>query len=179
MPTSADRPRPRHTAEGGFTLLEIMTTVGLVAVVLLPILAEREHSMNRAYRATYMLRALHHAEEILAERARDHEQADLAQGWVEEDEAFRYEFTVKNYDLSTGRDEDEEDENDFGPNAPVDAGRNEPDEAEDRDDPHKVRRFKIQVYWPGLDDEEEEESIVLEGYLPRIWEIPLDDRRFR
>jgi hypothetical protein len=42
-------------------------------------------------------------------------------------------------------------------------------EEDDRENPHKVRRFEIQVFWPGL-ELDKEDSVMLEGFLPRVWE---------
>jgi len=174
MPHSADNVEnsARHRGQRGFTLLEVMVTIGLIGVVLLPILAVREQATNRAFRSKYMLLALHQAEELLAKHGRELEQIDKYEGRVEEHPSLRYEITFENWDLATGRPEDEELEddpfaNDFGAIPPSDAVAAE---EEDIDDPHRTRRFSIKVYYPDVEIVDAEELIVLEGFLPRMWE---------
>ena len=167
MPRSAE-PRQR-----GFTLLEVMVTVGLIGIVLLPILQVREQATNRAFRSKYMLLALHHGQELLARYGREIDQIDKYEGRVEEAPSLRYEISFQDWDLSTGRPVDEELEddpfaNDYGALPPSDAVAAE--EEEDIDDPHRVRRFSIKIYFPDVDTEDKEEMVVLEGFIPRMWE---------
>lgn len=163
--------RPGQASQAGFTLLEIMATVGLVALVLLPILTVRESATNKAWRASQMLQAVQHAEQLLARRARDVDPVDQEQGLIDEDPFYRYELTLENYDLATGLSEEEEEEQEQREDSifadpPPDAGMLEED---DRDDPHKVRRFAIKILWPGIEEEQQDSELVLEGYIPRIW----------
>lgn len=176
MPRSGESRASRSTRQRqrGFTLLEVMVTIGLIGVVLLPILAVREQATNRAYRSKYMLAALHHAQELLAEHGREIEPIDKYEGRVEEEPSLRYLITFEDWDLATGRPEDEElDDNDpfgnnFGAIPPSDAVAEE--EEEDIDDPHRVRRFSIKVYYPDVEEVDAEQVVVLEGFLPRMWE---------
>ncbi|MDG2149411.1 MAG: type II secretion system protein [Planctomycetota bacterium] len=163
----------KSQAQRGFTLLEVMVTIGLIGVVLLPILTVREQATNRAYRSKYMLLALHHAQELLAEHGREIEPIDKYEGRVEEENSLRYVITFEDWDLATGRSEDEmleEDPfaNDFGAIPPSDAVAEE--EEEDINDPHRVRRFSIKVYYPDVEEVDQEQMVALEGFLPRMWE---------
>ncbi len=164
-------PASPRAAQAGFTLLEIMVTVMLLGIVILPILQIREDATNRAIRSKYMLLALHHAQELIATHGREVEQIDAFEGRFEELPEFRYELTLQDWDLATGRPEDEEDQdpfaNDFGAIAPSDA---EAADEEMRSDPHRVRRFSVKVYFPDSKKEDEEEHVALEGFLPRVWE---------
>jgi prepilin-type N-terminal cleavage/methylation domain-containing protein len=180
MPASAEHVAERtgsparDPGQRGFTLLEVMVTVGLIGVVLLPILQVREQATNRAYRSKYMLLALHHGQELLAKYGRELDQVDKYEGRIEEEPSLRYEITFQDWDISTGRPEDEEDEddpfaNDFGALAPSDAVTEEEEAA--INDPHRVRRFSIKVFFPDVTDEDAEEQLTLEGFLPRMWEL--------
>jgi len=164
----------------GFTLLEIMVTVGLIGITILPILQVREEATNRAWRTAQMLRALHHAQELLAEYGREIRQMDKFESRVEEEPVFRYVITFEDWDLSTGRPEDELEDDDLlddnptGSIVPPDAGVLEEDV---RDDPHRVRRFRIKIFWPDVNDfenEDAEEELMIEGFLPRMWEEQSD-----
>ena len=171
MPISARHHGSARHAERGFTLLEIMATVGLVGIVLLPILMSIEYADNRTYRATHMLRATSYAQEIVADLVRESRAIEGEQGVIEDDPAFRYELDVEDFNLATGRADGEEDDDDlFGDRdrslVPADAGTGE---GVDKNDPYLVRRYQITVYWPSFVDENEEQ-ITLEGFLPRVWE---------
>jgi prepilin-type N-terminal cleavage/methylation domain-containing protein len=169
MQTSADRRR-----QAGFTLLEVMATVGLVGLVLLPILQVREQASHRAYQTSHMMRGLNYAQTLLSQQTRSLDELDEWEGRIEDEPAFRYVVTLEDWDLATGRSESEGDEDDLfndpsGAIPPSDAATTLEDLT---DDPHLVRRFHIEVFWPSLDagDAEAEDSVVLEGFLPRIWE---------
>jgi len=171
MPTSAETRR----AQSGFLLLEVMVTVALIGGLLLPILLVRESAQNRAYHSGHLMRAMQYAEILLASAMREPTPAAAQEGYVEDDRAFRYELLIEDWDLATGRSEEENEEDErneeFGSvsaGAPLDAGIGGLEEDE-REDPHKVRRFEIQVFWPGL-ELDEEDSVMLEGFLPRVWE---------
>lgn len=178
MPISAET-RPR---QGGFTLLEIMATVAVVALFVLPVLQVRQQSNARAYRASRMLTAMHYAEQLVVHSVFTTETYDRYQSTVEEDNNYIYELTLEEYDLSTGLTADEaeeqEAESDFesddplfsGP-VPGDAGV-PPEDEEERDSFHRVRRFRIRVSWPSWEGEDEDsfEHVDLEGYLPRAYD---------
>lgn len=189
MPSSAE-----HTltlpaagaAQRGFTLLEIMCVVGLLGVVILPILGVREQSSQRAYRSSHMIVALNYAEQILADAMVMTDERDELVGQIEDDPQYTYTLTLKEFDLSTGMHQDEDLDDEFYQDdsdaalayQPGDSGTTPEEEDEERDNPHRVRRFSIEVRWPkwSVPDGEDEQSdaafdsVLLEGFLPRYWE---------
>lgn len=175
MPTSADRSgtlaQPATArVQGGFTLLEIMLCVAIIGVVLLPMLQARGQAQALAFRAERMFDATNLAQEFLAVRIRDLQSVREERGVIEEDPSFRYEFTLENFDLSTGYGEDEEQTDPFGDyQGYVPGDAQSPDEKEERT-PYKVRRYELTLSWDGFDEDSEEESYKIEGYLPRIWD---------
>lgn len=171
MPISAEGPSRSAPAMRGFTLLEIMASVFIIGIIILPFLTTREEAQARAYRSQRMIEAANHGREFVARRMRDIVSVREERGVLEEDPTFRYEFTLENFDLSTGYGEDEENADDPyaeypGP-LPPDAQLG--DEEEERT-PYKVRRYVLVLTWDGYAEESEEERFVLEGYLPRIWD---------
>ncbi|HEX5011922.1 MAG TPA: prepilin-type N-terminal cleavage/methylation domain-containing protein [Planctomycetota bacterium] len=176
MSTSADRP---PASERGFTLLEIMVCVAVVGLCILPLLEVREQSSRMAYKSGHMLRALSYGDKILSERMLDPDKAKDETGIIEEDPAFGYTLTVEDYDLSTGRVVEEQDDanafststsfsttSQFTTGVPQDALPG-PDDVAAADTQHRVRRVKISITWPALEGEEREE-LLLEGFLPRV-----------
>lgn len=172
---------PGSDGERAFTLMEIMAAVFMLGVLLMPLLTIRERATGRVERAHARLRALVHAENLLSRHLRDTDELLDDEGLVEEDPFFRYEATFEDWDLDTGLPAEDDDELDdrglFGENAPADAGV-PPDEAEDFTF-HEVRRFEIEIFWPHADRADDEESLRVEGFLPRVPEVSslFDDRR--
>jgi prepilin-type N-terminal cleavage/methylation domain-containing protein len=171
---SARLPRRARAAraQAGFTLLEVMVTVGIVGTLILPILGVREHATARVYRASNMLEATRHGQELLAQRLRNPASSDSENGVIEDAPEFRYELTIEDYDLSLGYSDDEEIQDRDGDGFPDDV--NVPGDATDNDEPeertpHKWRRYELTITWDGFADESEDE-VVLEGFVPRIWD---------
>ncbi len=177
MSTSADN---RRSAVAGFTLLEIMVTVGLVGVCILPLLEVREQASVMAYKSGHLLRALTYGQRILSERLLDPDAAKDEMGVVEEDAVYSYVITLEDYDLSTGRVVDEDDEDGFsqstgfsttsafGSGVPQDAAPG-PEDVSAKDSQHRVRRIKLTVSWPAFEGEARDE-LMLEGFLPVVHE---------
>jgi prepilin-type N-terminal cleavage/methylation domain-containing protein len=179
----ADRPRPPRAACAGFTLLEVMVTLAIVVGTIVPLLFIRDAAWNMALRTSNMMRATTYAEELLAEHLLDPDDRKEWPGVVEDDPVFRYEITIETYDLSTGRVESEEQQG-FGENSnfsstsafvPKDALEAPPTGAEEAelDNPHRCRRYRIVIHFPGYGEDEEELEYVLEGYAPVAREEPL------
>jgi len=175
MSTSAEAVRfRRERAEGGFTLLEVLVTLAIVAAAIVPLLVVRDATWNIAYRSGHMLRAAAYAQVILASRMTDPDDVKDYQAAIEDDPAFSYELTIESYDLSTGRvDEPGDDAASTTSNfsigsaqLPADAQAAPAEKDEDLyNDPQHVRRFKLKVRYPGLDADKPGEYL-LEGYLP-------------
>jgi len=177
MSTSAD-PRPRGCA--GFTLLEVLVTLAIVASAIVPLLVVRDATWNIAYRSGHMLKAAAYAEAILAEHMTDPDDLREHKGFVEEDPAFHYELTIEGYDLSTGRVDEPEDEDAISTTSnfssqsaftPSDAAAAPEEQLDLYKDPQHVRRFRLRVLYPGL-DEDREGQYLLEGYLPMARKEP-------
>jgi prepilin-type N-terminal cleavage/methylation domain-containing protein len=172
--------RPLARSESGFTLLEIMATVALVGICILPMLEMRERASQLAYKSGHMLRALAYGERILTDRMLNPARVKDEAGLVEEDPAYEYKLTVEVYDLSTGRVVEEKDASSdfstttsfsttssFTTGAPGDAGP--PGDETKEDIAHQVRRVKVTISWPSLQGEQPEQ-LVLEGFLPLVEE---------
>jgi len=174
MSTSASH--ERRPGASGFTLLEIMVTVALVGVCILPMLEAREKASHLAYKSGHMMRALNYGQRILTDRMLNSQRVKDESGLVEEDPNYGYQLTVEVYDLSTGRVVEEKDDasqfstttqfsttSKFTSGAPADAGPQTDDS--DKDLQHQVRRVKVTISWPSLEGEQPEQ-LVLEGFLP-------------
>jgi len=180
MSTSAEARPDRGCA--GFTLLEVLVTLAIVATAVVPLLAVRDATWNIAYRSGHMLRAAAYAEAILAERMTDPDDVREHKGFIEEDPAFQYELTIESYDLSTGRVDEPEDEDGISTTsnfsaqsafAPPDADAGTEQQLDLYKDPQHVRRFRLKVLYPGLDEDRPGEYL-LEGYLPMARKEPDD-----
>lgn len=153
-----------------------MATLAVVALAVLPMLTVRDASWNIAYRSTYMMRAANLAETLLAAHVNDPRVVKDEEGVFEEDAAFRWKLSLEDFDVSTGRVEEPtsgtgaagesafSSQSKFGISDGV-----QPAEPKDADSPYRVRRFKLTIYHPALDGEQDVEY-VLEGFLPRATE---------
>ncbi|GJM20344.1 MAG: hypothetical protein DHS20C15_02590 [Planctomycetota bacterium] len=152
--------------------MEIMAAVFMLGVLLLPLLTIKERATSRVERAHARLVALGHAEDMLSLARRDPKEHLEAEGRVDGDEWYRYEFTLEDWDTSTSFADTEDDEAEsglFDDNSPLDAGI-PPTGEEEETDPHKVRRFQIEIFWPDFERPDVEDSIRLDGFLPRVAE---------
>ena len=162
---------------GGFTLLEVMLTVLIVGITITAFLGVRGRASNLAQRSANHLKALRYAEEIMTDAILSTDLHNEQNGVVEDDAMFRWLLTVEEFDLSTGRAEDDEADVAGGYGefesafVPADAGGEEEDDDENL---HLVRRIQVIMTYPGTDEEHDEE-LTLENYVPRISE----DNEFR
>jgi prepilin-type N-terminal cleavage/methylation domain-containing protein len=167
--------RPTRRAAAGFTLIEIMCALGIFALLVLPMLVVRQSASNMAFRSNRMLTALSYSDKLLAERMTNPERVNQLLGVVETDPDFHWELTLEDYDLSTGRvDEPQNDGTGFSDGTnfstvsafanPSDAGA--PTDTEADISSYKVRRYKLTMWYPGQHDDNED-KLVLEGYIPR------------
>lgn len=179
MSTSSDRAARRRGCRG-FTLLEVLVTLAIVAAAIVPLLVVRDATWNIAYRSGHMLKAAAYAEAILATRMTNPDDVKDYQAVIEDDPAFSYELTVESFDLSTGRADSEDEKGDPNSNFSVDPAFLPPDahpapeDAKDvYKDPQHVRRFKLKISYPGLEEDKKGEYL-LEGYLPMAKKEPND-----
>jgi hypothetical protein len=183
MSISAETRRRRST--GGFTLLEIMATVAMLGLCILPLLQAREKAAHLAYKSGHMMRALTYGQRMLTDRMLNPDRTKDEAGLFEEDPNYSYLLTVEVFDVSTGRVIEARDETGFSQTtnfsqttgfttgAPADAGpANNP---QDEDISHEVRRVKLTVSWPSIDSDTPEQ-LVLECFLPPV-EPPTPDEQ--
>lgn len=154
-----------------------MITVALLGLIL-PLLEAREKASRMTYRSGHLLRAQAHAERLLARRLLDPDRAQDEAGVIEEDPVFQYVVNLEDYDLSTGRVVEEEEqqgfsqttafseESAFSGSLPGDALPGA-DELSAADSQHRVRRLRLTLSWPSLESDAPDQY-VLEGFLPRV-----------
>ena len=153
---------------GGFTLMEIMVTLAVVAIAMTLVLQNREQAMMNSYQARWANLARSLARELLSE-LEFHELDQLNGRWDKYD-LIEYEIEVDEEDLLTGEEEDDEDEYEGtsfdtrGDNAPADLV--DPNAEEEEEDNYPVRRVKLTVYYPDVrnmaDDDPKPLSLVIE-----------------
>jgi prepilin-type N-terminal cleavage/methylation domain-containing protein len=167
----------RRPTQRGFTLLEIMVTVALVGLCILPMLETRQKASDLAYKSGHMMRALAYGQRILTDRMLLSQRVKDETGLVEDDPVYEYQLTVEVYDLSTGRVVEEKDDastfstsTQFSTTSKFTNGQAPADSGPQTDDPekdkaHQVRRVKVTISWPSLEGDQPE-HLVLEGFLP-------------
>src|SRR5258708_5785745 len=110
----AAEPARARTSAAGFTLIEVMCALAIFALLILPMLTVRQSASNMAYKSGHMMTALAYGERLLAERMTNPDKVKQLQGVIEDDRDYRYELTLEDFDLSTGRvDEPKEGETGF------------------------------------------------------------------
>jgi prepilin-type N-terminal cleavage/methylation domain-containing protein len=159
----------RRRSGRGFTLVEILVTIAIIAIAMFPLLQAREMSTVKSFRARDANLARELARRLLSE-LEFHDLQDL-NGEVEGYPGFLYDITVEEEDLVTGEKEDEDEkqlgssknkskkEQDQNPSAFKPGDAVDPDEAESQDYP--VRRVKLTLTYPNLLDEEKPHQLVI------------------
>jgi len=159
--TEPSAPPPTRKPRG-FTLLEIMLTITLVGVTIIPLLLIRERTVRQSYRAHHLNTARTLARELLSEL--EFHELDQMQGEFDGYPGFSYSIEVEEVDLVTGEEEEDEDNpySTSGNYQPADKYDPENDEEEEMDYP--VRRVTLTLKYPNLkesaSDEPEELKIV-------------------
>lgn len=169
----------RARSESGFTLLEIMMTVTLVAIAIIPLLLIRERSVIKSYQAHNANLARMHAREILSEV--EFRGIDQGSGQIDGFPGFSYNVEIQEVDLVTG--EDDEDEDSAFSDNNSSSSKYEPqdqtwaDDEEDEEKIYPVRRVTLTLWYPNLDPEAGEESLelMIEAIFPPL---PEDDSEF-
>ena len=168
-PATHDR---RRAATAGFTLLEIMVSMLIVGFLALNFLTIQGHASDKAYVSERALTAMRYIDEIIAAHMLDPDLHDEAPFVVEDDPLFVYTLTVEEFDLATGRKEEDEDTEladgfttEFVSGFNNDYGGEEDDE---EDQPHMVRRIHIVMEYPGLG--EDPARLEVETFIPRVTE---------
>jgi len=159
----------RRKAKGGFTLLEVMVSVMILALSIVPILILREDSFTKAMTTKAERTAQQLAQQLLSQIALE-ERVGEGGGEFEDWPDYRFEYTVTIYDFGTGMGEEDY----FDENDPYFDQR--PDDSvlfdEDLTDigPLVTRHVEITVYYPAFVGEEsaEEKEYIIDTYIPLL-----------
>lgn len=158
-------------ADRGFTLLEIMLTITLVGVTVMPILLIRERSIRQAYQAHHFNTVRMLARELLSEL--EFHELDQMAGNFDGYPGFSYTIEVQDVDLVTGEEEEDDEDNAFGNRnqggyKPADAIDPNEDDEEELDYP--ARRVTLTLKYPNLknDDSEESAELKIETIFPPL-----------
>jgi prepilin-type N-terminal cleavage/methylation domain-containing protein len=153
-------------ARRGFTLLEVMVSVAILAVTIIPMLLLREESYEKAY-DTKMFRVVQTLAQYqlsnIAMEVRTGDGSGDFEGYPE----FRYEYRVTLYDFGAGVEEDEEQDDRYFGHQPDDSVF--PDEDAESYGPMVMRHVELTVFFPSMDDLEEgyvEKEYVIDTYIP-------------
>lgn len=172
----------RASCERGFTLLEIMLTIAVVGVAVVPVLLIREQSTRQSYQARNANIARTLARELMSEI--EFHGLDPQAGPIDGYPGFAYEYEMEQIDLISGETEDEEDKYDpynrkstdgkiFSPSDGL-----APNEDTLEEDAYLVRRVTLTITYPNLrtTGEDEPNRLVIETIFPAL---PEDEEKFR
>jgi prepilin-type N-terminal cleavage/methylation domain-containing protein len=161
---------PSDSPARGFTLLEVMVSVAILALAVVPMLLTREHCYDMAYNTKNERTIQELAQRQLAYLALNVIRGEGA-GEVEGAPDYFYEYTITIYDFRSGLEEDEDEINDRETGR-LDTG-NAPRDAvfadEDTEDvgPHMARHVILKLY--AVDGGEEKgKEFVLDTYIPLL-----------
>lgn len=155
------------SGKGGFTLLEVMVSVAILAVAVVPMLLTRERCYNMAYDTKVMRTLQEMAQQQLADISINVIRGEGA-GELEGAPGFYYEYTVTIYDFRSGLEEDEDEDNESRldtTNAPGDAVFAD----EDVEDvgPLMARHVVIKVFAPD-DGDAKGVEYTIDTYIPLL-----------
>ena len=170
----------RHSNSNGFTLLEVMVAVAVLAVSVVPLLLIRERCYDRAIHTQSLRVARQLAEELLTTitlEVRSGENSGAFEDW----DSYTYEYKVTLYDFSGSYIPDEE--NDFEGSDPYDPNDSVfVNEEDDTFGPMVTRHVEITVFYPSVKTDETDvmNEYVIDTYLPPLmteeqYERQLDD----
>jgi prepilin-type N-terminal cleavage/methylation domain-containing protein len=172
--TASSRARPAQ----GFTLLEVMVAVAILAVSIVPMLYLREDSFAKAMNTKAERTAQQLAQDLLSQIAlevRTGSQTGEFEGWTD----YQYEYTVTIYDFgSSFGDEDFYDEDDR-------YFRDDPEDSVYFDDemenygPMVMRHVELIVTYPSFTDEGGDgNEYIIDTYMPLLLTEEQYERRF-
>ena len=166
VPRSIRRRRP-----WGFTLLEVMVSVAILALAVVPMLLTRERCYEMAYKTKIERTLQELAQRQLAQISLNVIRGE-GSGEIEDAPGFSYEYTVTIYDFASGLDENDcqRNGNDGGnldtSNAPRDAVFADEDVKDVG--PMMARHVVLKVYAPSEDDESKGKEYDLDTYIPLL-----------
>lgn len=160
----------------GFTLLEIMVSVAVLGLSIVPLLLLREVSFNKAVNTKAMRTAQELAKRTLSMIALE-VRGGTGDGSYEDWPQYRYEYTVTLYDFSAGMEADlEEEMNDNFDRSdyPEDSIYLDED-SEEEIGPMVMRHVELTVFFPSLEwgGEEDDEGGMEEEYIVDTYMPPL------
>lgn len=176
----------KANSEHAFTLLEIMLTIAVVGVALVPILLVREQSRRQSYQARNANIARTLARELISEI--EFHGLDPQASQIEGYPGFEYEYEIEQIDLVSGEEEGEDDRNDqYNQDSSSSAVFSGPGDAifpeeQEQQDAYLVRRVKLTIRYPNLKTNagDEPNQLVIETILPALpeeEEVFLERRR--
>jgi len=156
----------RGRTQGGFTLLEVLVAVAILAVTIIPMLLLREDSYNKAF-STKLIRVVQELAQqelsVIALEVRYGEGSGEFEEWPE----IRFEYKVTLYDFGMGTEETEEDKenNLFNPEDSV-----FPEDDREGYGPMVMRHVELTLFYFSLDEtgEETEKEYVIDTYIPTL-----------
>ncbi len=148
-----------------FTLLEVMVSVAVLALAVVPMLLTREYCYDSATETKILC-----LQQELAKRQLSYIALNVIRGEgagdFEDYPDFTYEYEVTIYDFQAGLEEDEEnDDGAFNTTAPGDAVYVDNDL--DNVGSHMARHIILRVYAPDQDDGQEAEYVI-DTYVPLL-----------
>ncbi|MBI4878239.1 MAG: type II secretion system protein [Planctomycetes bacterium] len=153
-------------SERAFTLLEIMLTIALVAVAIVPMLRIREQCTRQSYQARNANLARMLARELMSEI--EFHGLDQISGQIDGYPGFSYEAEIQEVDLITGKDEQEDEEKDDPFNSsrdstyqPADAVWAADREEEKENQEYPARRVRLTLFYPNVARDASEEPLKL------------------
>jgi prepilin-type N-terminal cleavage/methylation domain-containing protein len=152
--------------KGGFTLLEIMVSVAILAMAIVPLLLIRERSYTCALYSHSLRKAQEFAQLQLGKIAlevRTGEGSGSFEGW----ENYTFEYKVSLYDFGGGMLAGDEDYDPFGENTgPGDSVF--PEDDEETFGPMVMRHVELTIFFPSVREEEEDliNEYVIDTYIP-------------
>lgn len=176
MKASSKKSKPR-----GFTLLEVMVSVAVLAIGIVPILFLRENSYMKAMNTKAQRIAQQLAQQLISEIAlevRVDEGSGEFEGWSD----FHYEYTVTLYDFGSsmgnedyfGDDGDPYFDKNFNDNVYL-------DEELQEFGPMMMRHLELIITYPTYvgEDAGEESEYIIDTYIPALMTEEQFERQFR
>ncbi|MFH0944078.1 MAG: type II secretion system protein [Planctomycetota bacterium] len=170
----------RANCERGFTLLEIMLTIAVVGIAVVPALLIREQSTRQSYQAQNANIARTLARELMSEI--EFHGLDPQASQIDGYPGFEYEYEMEQIDLISGEADDKENQNDPYNRNSSDGAAFSPSDAvfpseEVEEDSYLVRRVTLTITYPNLktNGEDEPNKLVIETIFPAL---PEDEKEF-
>jgi len=158
----------RKHLNSGFTLLEIMVSLAILAAAIIPLLYLREDSYSKALNTQSLRKAQELAKAQLAIIALEVRSGD-GSGSLEGFDNFSFEYSVTLYDFGGGLATSDEENSGFGDN--INPGDGVIPEDEETYGPMTMRHVELTIFYPSMGggiegDEEMMSEYVIDTYMP-------------